>query len=76
MTHKLIINVFCNPDGKSWVGQNSHLPLADRPVPPPALELFETPEEALARAKQLQAEAGGRDVARITVHDHRKNRSR
>jgi hypothetical protein len=34
-------------------------------------ELFATPDEALARAEQLQTEAGGHDMARIDVHDFR-----
>ena len=75
MTHKLTITVFYGPDGKCWVSQNSHLPLADRPVLP-AIECFDTPDEAQARARQLQAEAGGPDVARIVEHPARLDQIR
>ena len=67
-----VIHVIHQRTGKSTVTQNLAVPLANKPVRPPATEVFETPNDALARAKQLQTEAGGPDMVRIDERDLRK----
>ena len=72
MTLKLIITVVHHSVGESTVTKNLVAPLDNQPdLQSPISERFPTPDEALAKAKQLQAEAGGSDVARITVYDFR-----
>jgi hypothetical protein len=71
MTLKLIISVTHHSMGKSTVTQILTAPLSSPDQKAPESERFDTPDEALARAKQLQAEAGGPDVARIIENDFR-----
>ena len=71
MTLKLIITVIHHSAGESTVTQNLVVPLCPDQQPPES-KRFATPDEALAYAKQLQAEAGGPDMAKINVHDFRR----
>ena len=71
MTLKLIISVSHHSMGKSTVTQNLTGPLSSPDQKTPESERFDTPDEALARAKELQADAGGPDVARIIEYDFR-----
>jgi hypothetical protein len=75
MTHKLTITVIHHSTGKSTVTQNVYAPirssLNDPPRDAPESKVFDTPDEAEAYANQLQAAAGGPNMAPIDRHDHR-----
>ena len=72
MTYKLTITVTHHSNGELTVTQNLYAPLSSPNHKPPESEWFATRDKALARAKQLQAEAGGPDMAKIDVHDFQK----